>query len=84
MLNGVSDVFGPTDVYGIRDLPQDSTVLLDGSVRTGMDPDDPAVDGLKNNPMHPVAWVRNRAMPDGTTQRVFATTMGTAEDFSKP
>lgn len=82
MLNGVSDVFGPTDVYGIRDLPEDSTVLLDGSVRTGMNPDDPAVDGLKNNPMHPVAWVRNRAMPDGTTQRVFATTMGTAEDFS--
>ena len=82
MLRGVRDVFGPTDVYGIRSLPEDSTVLLDGSVRTGMNPEDPAVDGPKNDPMHPVAWTRERAMPDGTTQRIFTTTMGTAEDFS--
>ena len=82
VLRGVTDVFGPTDVYGIRGLPDDSTVLLDGSVLTGMDPDDPPVAGPKNDPMHPVAWVRERAMPEGDTQRIMVTTMGTAEDFS--
>ena len=82
VLRGVTDVFGPTDVYGIRGLPEDSTVLLDGAVLTGMDPGDPPVTGPKNDPMHPVAWVRERTMPDGSTQRIVATTMGTAEDFS--
>ncbi|MCH2149772.1 MAG: DUF4440 domain-containing protein, partial [Phycisphaerales bacterium] len=76
------DVFGPTDVYGIRSLPDDSTILLDGSVLTGMNPDDPPVTGPKNDPMHPVAWVRERPMADGETQRIMVTTMGTAEDFS--
>ena len=82
VLRGVTDVFGPTDVYGIRGLPDDSTILLDGSVLTGMNPDDPPVAGPKNDPMHPVAWVRERTMPDGGTQRIMVTTMGTAEDFS--
>ena len=47
-----------------------------------MNPDDPPVAGPKNDPMHPVAWVRERPMPDGGTQRIMVTTMGTAEDFS--
>tara|TARA_B100001059_G_scaffold221999_1_gene245531 strand:+ start:1759 stop:3165 length:1407 start_codon:yes stop_codon:yes gene_type:complete len=82
VLRGVTDVFGPTDVYGIRKLPSDSTILLDGAVLAGMTPDAPPVAGPKNDPMHPVAWVRERPLPDGGTQRVLATTMGTAADFS--
>ena len=42
ILRGVIDVWGPTDVYGIRDLPEDATVLLEGSVRDGMTPEAPA------------------------------------------
>ena len=32
ILRGVDDVWGPTDVYGVRDLPEDATVLLRGQV----------------------------------------------------
>ncbi len=81
-LRGVKDVFGPTDVYGIRSLPEDSTILLRGGVVDGMDEDDELVTGEQNDPMMPLAWVRERQMPDGSSQRIFATTMGTAEDWS--
>ncbi len=82
VLRGVDDVFGPTDVYGIRSLPEDSTILLRGSVLDGMDVDDEAVDGIQNKPMVPIAWIRERPMNSNMTQRIFATTMGTAEDWS--
>ena len=81
-LRGVEDVFGPTDVYAIRDLPKDAIVLLDGAVLGGMSPDSPILDDPKNNPMHPVAWLRLRPLPGGGAQRIFATTMGAATDWS--
>ena len=57
--------------------------LLDGQVVAGMSPDDPAVEGKKNTPMVPVAWVREIPRGEGkAAQRVFTTTMGTAEDWS--
>ena len=79
-LRGVVDVFGPTDVYGIRELPEDHEVLLWGQVLAGMTPDSPAVDGPKNDPMHPVAWTRERPVVEGT-QRIFTSTMGAATDM---
>ncbi|MCH2153221.1 MAG: ThuA domain-containing protein [Phycisphaerales bacterium] len=82
VLHGVEDVFGPTDVYGIRSLPDDSVILLRGAVLDGMDADDEPVAGKQNDPMMPLAWLRERQMPDGSTQRIFATTMGTADDWS--
>ena len=81
-LRGVKDVFGPTDVYTIRELPDDSTILLRGGIVDGMDPDDALVEDERNDPMHPVAWVRERTLPDGSTQRIFCTTMGSSQDFS--
>ena len=39
ILRGVKDVFGPTDVYTIRSLPDDSVILLDGAILDGMDPE---------------------------------------------
>jgi len=81
-LRGVKDVFGPTDVYGIRSLPEDSSILLRGGVVDGMGEDDELVTGEQNDPMMPLAWVRERQMPNGSSQRIFATTMGTAEDWS--
>lgn len=104
VLRGVGPCFGPSDVYTVRALPDDATVLLEGQVVAGMSPDDPPVDGAKNEPRLPVAWVRERVRPPegwaglGTgapqssadaerrrlprVQRVFTTTMGTAEDWS--
>jgi type 1 glutamine amidotransferase len=81
-LRGVKDVFGPTDVYTIRELPDDSKILLRGGIVAGMDPKDALVEDDRNNPMHPVAWVRERKLPGGGTQRIFCTTMGTSQDFS--
>ena len=82
VLRGVEDVFGPTDVYGIRSLPSDSTILLRGAVLDGMDPDDEPVEGRQNEPMMPIAWLRERPLNSNSTQRIFVTTMGTAEDWS--
>lgn len=90
VMRGVGPIFGPSDVYTVRELPADSIRLMDGQVVAGMSPDDPALEGAKNAPMMPVAWLREREYGsisrelDGTPrrQRVFTTTMGTAADWS--
>jgi len=84
LLRGVEDVWGPSDVYGIKQLPADAKVLLDGQVLSGMKPDDGPVEGKKNDPMMPVAWIRERPMENGRTQMVVCTTMGAATDFVAP
>ncbi len=84
ILRGIKDgdVWGPTDVYGVRlPLPGDSKPLLLGQVLTGMKPDDPPVEGKKNDPMMPVAWVKTYSPSEGKTARVFATTMGASQDL---
>ncbi|MFC0017966.1 PVC-type heme-binding CxxCH protein [Roseibacillus persicicus] len=83
ILNGVSDVFGPSDVYGIRAVkPDNSTILLRGEVTDGLTPDSKAVEGEKNKPMQPLAWLREYTAPNGSTKGLtFATTMGASVDF---
>lgn len=81
ILRGVEDVWGPTDVYGIRDLPGDTTVLLEGSVRDGMTPGAGPVDGPKNTPRIPITWTRERPLEGGGMQRILASTIGAAVDF---
>jgi hypothetical protein len=81
ILRGVDDVWGPTDVYGIRDLPLDSLVLLEGSVRGGMQPDAPALDDPRNEPRMPIVWLRERALDSGATQRVVCSTIGASTDM---
>jgi hypothetical protein len=82
VLRGVKDIWGPTDVYGVRlPLPGDSKPLVLGQVIAGMKPGDPAVDGKKNDPMMPVAWIKMYAAAGGKTGRVFATTLGASQDL---
>jgi len=81
LLRGVTDVFGPSDVYGIKNLPADATVLLLGQVVAGMNPTDPPVDGPQNNPMMPLAWTREFKHDSGTTNKIMTTTMGAANDL---
>jgi hypothetical protein len=81
LLRGVTDVFGPSDVYGIKNLPADATVLLLGQVVAGMKPTDPPVDGPKNNPMMPLAWTREFKNDKGTVNKIMTTTMGAATDL---
>lgn len=81
ILRGIKDgdIWGPTDVYTVR-LGADCKPLVLGQVLTGMKSTDPALEGPKNNPMMPVAWVRTFET-DGKKARVFTTTMGAATDL---
>lgn len=91
ILRGVSDIFGPTDVYEAYP-PSDAKILVRGQVLASMQPDAaPAThvkprksDGAQqpvNEPMMPVAWTREVKNPAGNTNRVFCTTMGDANDL---
>ncbi|MEQ9407484.1 MAG: ThuA domain-containing protein [Fuerstiella sp.] len=82
ILNGVSDVFAPSDVYGVIHLTDDDQILMRGAVTETLDPQSPPVDGDKNNPMMPLAWMHTYETPDGTgTGRSFCTTAGASVDF---
>lgn len=80
ILKGVTDVFADSDVYEAHP-PEDVTILMRGAVTESLDPKSKPIEGKKNDPMMPVAWVRNHENPKGKTNRVFCTTMGAATDF---
>ena len=84
VLKGVGEIFGPTDVYGIANLDQKaSTILLRGAVTESLDPSSKNIDGPKNNPMMPLAWLREYTAPNGTAKgKAFCTTMGSSGDFA--
>lgn len=84
ILRGIrdGDIWGPTDVYGVRlPLPGDSQPLVLGQVLTGMRPDDPPLEGAKNDPMMPIAWIKTYEGKDGRRGRVFCSTIGAASDL---
>ena len=81
VLQGVKDVFGPSDVYGVTHLNPEAKILLRGAVTTTLDPKSPAVEGEKNAPMMPLAWFREYQIPNGKKGRAFCSTMGAAVDF---
>jgi hypothetical protein len=84
ILRGIrdGDIWGPTDVYTVRTpLPSGSQVLLLGQVLKGMKPDDPPLEGAKNDPMMPVAWTKYYNSSKGKQSRIFTTTMGSSQDL---
>lgn len=91
VLNGVTDVFGDTDVYEAAP-PADATILMRGIVLKGMKADSEPADYRKkrrdgteqgiNDPAMPVAWTREVENEAGTTNNVLTTTMGAATDLS--
>ena len=81
ILRGCKDIWGDTDVYGVTKLEGDSDPLLLGAVLDGMTPDAKPVEGKKNEPMMPVAWVKSYKGTSGKTSTVFNTTMGAATDL---
>jgi len=81
ILRGVDDIWGPTDVYGIVHLPKDAQVLLYGQILKGMKQDDEPVTDKRNDPMMPLAWVREYTGESGKTSRIFTTTMGASVDL---
>lgn len=81
ILRGVNHIWCPSDVYTVKHLPADATVLLWGQVLSGMASTDPPLAGAKNDPMMPVAWTRTYTWDTGKPSRVFTTTMGAAVDL---
>ncbi len=83
VLNGVADIFTPSDIYGIEYLNQDdAVVLLRGAVTETLDPASLPIAGEKNDPMMPLAWLKTYPSPDGrNTGHCFATTAGAGVDL---
>lgn len=84
ILRGIKDgdIWGPTDVYGVRlPLPEGCTPLVMGQVTTGMKPTDPGVEGKVNDPMMPIVWIKKTTGPSGKTTTAVTSTMGSSQDF---
>ena len=81
ILTGVEDIWGPTDVYGIRHLPATANVLVHGQVIAGMKPTDKPVVGKKNDPMMPLVWTKSYVGESGKASKIVCTTMGASVDL---
>lgn len=78
IIRGVSNIWGPTDVYGTRELEGEVDVLVWGASTSGMTPEAP-INWEKS--IMPVAWTKTYTSEQGNTGKVFATTMGSSQDL---
>jgi len=79
ILRGVTDVAGPTDVYGVNpDFPADATVLLYGQTLKSLDPASPP---NLTKAIMPLVWLRDYHGETGKTSRVLCSTIGAASDL---
>lgn len=82
ILRGVSDIFAPSDVYGVTHLTDEDTILLRGAITETLDPESKIlVDDARNKPMQPLAWLHSYKGPNGKDGHSFCTTAGAAVDF---
>lgn len=82
VLRGVKDVFAASDVYTVKNLKGDETVLMRGLVTETLDPASRPVEGAKNDPPQALAWLREYTAPNGSAKgRAFCTTAGAAVDL---
>ncbi|MCO8120197.1 ThuA domain-containing protein [Stieleria sp. TO1_6] len=81
ILNSVTNVFVPTDVYGVKHLTDQDTVLMRAAVTESLDPESPNVAGELNDPMQPFVWLHPYQSPAGTNGQSFCTTAGSSVDF---
>ena len=84
ILRGIKDgeIWVKTDVYEVH-LPMQSDVkpLILGQVLKGMKPTDAPLEGKKNDPMMPIAWIKPYTGTSGKTAQNFCTTMGSSVDL---
>lgn len=81
ILRGIDDLWAAADVYGVVHLPETAQILLRGQVLTGMNPTDPPVDDGRNDPMMPMAWVKDYQLDGGDQGQAFVTTLGSSVDL---
>lgn len=78
IIRGVSDIWGPTDVYGTRELEGEVDILVWGASTDGMTAEVP-INWEKS--IMPVAWTKTYTSELGNTGKVFTTTMGSSQDL---
>lgn len=78
VLRGVDDIWGPSDVYGIKNLPNEADVLIYGQSTAGMDDKAPL---MFEKSVMPIAWTKPYQIEGGKEGMAFASTMGASLDF---
>ena len=78
ILRGVKDIWGPSDVYGIKNLPKEADVLIYGQSTAGMDDKAPL---MFEKSIMPIAWTKPYQIEGGKEGMAFASTMGASLDF---
>ena len=82
VLSGVSEIFAPSDVYGVVHLTDKDQILLRGAITETLDPQSKTLaDDKRNMPMQPLAWLHAYQIQGGAAGRSFCTTAGAAVDF---
>ena len=81
ILNSVSDIFVPSDVYEVKHLTDQDTILMRAAVTESLDPKSANIEGPKNDPMQPFAWLHPYVSPDGSKGHSFCTTAGASVDM---
>ncbi|WP_057939254.1 ThuA domain-containing protein [Algoriphagus resistens] len=78
ILRGVDDIWAPTDVYSVKNLPSSANVLLYGQSTAGMTPEAPL---MWDKSIMPVAWTKGYSLEGGKTGKVMGSTLGSSLDF---
>ena len=78
VLRGVDDIWAPTDVYSIKNLPSSANVLLYGQSTAGMTAEAPL---MYDKSIMPIAWTKEYSLDGGKTGMVFGSTLGSSLDF---
>lgn len=78
IIRGVKDIWVPSDVYTVQNLPDDANVLVYGQPTKGMTPD---AELNWQKAVMPIAWTRDYTGEDGNISKVFTTTMGASVDL---
>jgi type 1 glutamine amidotransferase len=78
ILRGVDDIWAPTDVYSIKNLPSSANVLLYGQSTAGMTAEAPL---MWNKSIMPIAWTKEYSLDGGKTCKVLGSTLGSSLDF---
>lgn len=78
ILKGVTNIWGPTDVYTVNRLSADAEVLVWGQTTMGMTA---ASLGNWEKTIMPIAWTKSYVSESGNKGKVFTTTMGSSIDF---
>lgn len=78
ILRGVKDIWGPSDVYTVKNLPREANVLLYGQSTRGMTADSEL---MWEKSVMPLAWTLDYTGESGNISKIFTTTMGASTDF---